>query len=139
MRMRATRELLASRQDVWGFLTEPYHLPDWWPGVAGVQPDRRGPAAGARWEVVAGYEPTLFRRREATGMLLVTAADPPGLFAFQLPHDRLDVRVELEATAADRTLATITVEGPWLIAFRRTLARRAVNRLYALCQTAATL
>ena len=69
----------------------------------------------------------------------VTAADPPRLFAFRLPHDRLDVLVELEATAADRTLATITVEGPWLIAFRRTLARRAVNRLYALCQTAASL
>ena len=45
----------------------------------------------------------------------------------------------LEATAADRTQATITVEGPWLIAYRRTLARRALGRLYALCQTAAAL
>ena len=31
------------------------------------------------------------------------------------------------------------VDGPWLIAYRRTLARRAVGRLYALCQTAAAL
>jgi hypothetical protein len=139
MRMAASSQLLASRPDVWGFLAEPYHLADWWPGASGVQPDRRGVAAGARWQVMLGSEPTLFRRREATGMLLVTAADPPRLFAFRLPHDRLEVRVELEATAADRTLATITVEGPWLIAFRRTLARRAVNRLYALCQTAASL
>jgi uncharacterized protein YndB with AHSA1/START domain len=139
MRMRATRELLASRQDVWGFLTEPYHLPDWWPGVAGVQPDRRGPAAGARWEVVAGYEPTLFRRPDTSGTLVVTAADPPNLFAFHLTADRLDVRVELEATAAARTRTTLTVEGPWLIAYRRTLARRALSRLHALCQTAAAL
>ncbi len=137
--MSASRELLATRPDAWEFLAEPYHLADWWPGASGVQPDRRGAAAGARWQITLGNEPTLFRRPEATGTLLVTAADPPRLFAFQLPHDRLDVRVELEATTADRTLATVTVEGPWLIAFRRTLARRAVNRLHALCQTAAAL
>jgi uncharacterized protein YndB with AHSA1/START domain len=139
MRMSASRELLASRPDVWKFLAEPYHLADWWPGVSGVQPDRRGAAAGARWQVTIGTEPTLFRRPEATGMLLVSAADPPQLFAFHTQHDRLDVQVQLEATVPERTLATITVEGPWLIAFRRTLARRAVNRLYALCQTAAAL
>jgi uncharacterized protein YndB with AHSA1/START domain len=139
MRVQATRELLASRRDVWGFLTEPYHLPDWWPGAGGVQPDRRGSAAGARWQVVAGREPTLFRRPETTGTLVITAADPPNLFAFHLAADKLDVRVELEATAAARTRATLTVEGPWLIAYRRTLARRALSRLHALCQTAATL
>jgi uncharacterized protein YndB with AHSA1/START domain len=139
MRVQAMRELLASRQDIWGLLTEPYHLADWWPGVAGVQPDRRGSAAGARWQVVAGREPTLFRRPETTGTLVITAADPPNLFAFHLAADKLDVRVELEATAAARTRATLTVEGPWLIAYRRTLARRALSRLHALCQTAATL
>jgi uncharacterized protein YndB with AHSA1/START domain len=139
MRVQAMRELLASRQDIWGLLTEPYHLADWWPGVAGVQPDRRGSAAGARWQVVAGREPTLFRRPETTGTLVITAADPPNLFAFHLAADKLDVRVELEATALARTRATLTVEGPWLIAYRRTLARRALSRLHALCQTAAAL
>ena len=69
----------------------------------------------------------------------MTAADPPRLFAFQLVGERLSIRVDLEATAADRTLATVTIEGPWLITYRRSLARRAVARLYALCQTAATL
>ena len=138
MRMSASRELLASRADAWAFLTEPYHLADWWPGAAGVQPDRRGSAAGARWQVTAGSEPTLLRRPEATSTLVVTAADAPNLFAFHLAADRLDVRVELEATAEARTRATVTVEGPWLIAYRRTLARRALNRLYALCQTAAS-
>ena len=47
----ASRELLASRKDVWRFLAEPNHLTDWWPGVRGVEPDRRGFAAGARWRV----------------------------------------------------------------------------------------
>jgi len=137
--VQASLELLASRQDVWAFLAEPYHLSDWWPGVGGVQPDRRGAAAGARWQVVAGREPTLFRKPETTGTLVVTAADPPSLFAFYLVADKLDVRLDLEATGPDRTRATLTVEGPWLLAYRRTLARRALGRLHALCQTAAAL
>jgi uncharacterized protein YndB with AHSA1/START domain len=139
MRVQAERELLAPRPDVWGFVAEPYHLADWWPGASGVQPDRRGSAAGARWQVIASHEPTLLRRPEATGTLVVTAAAKPELFAFQLTAEKLDVRVELEAIGADRTRVTITVEGPWLIAYRRTLARRAAARLYDLCQTAATL
>jgi uncharacterized protein YndB with AHSA1/START domain len=139
MRMHASRELLAPTSDVWALLAEPYHLPDWWPSVSGVEPDRRGVAAGARWQVLAGNEPTLFRRPAAAGTLLVTAAEPLRLLSFQLVAEKLDVTVELEPTAADRTLATITVEGPWLISFRRTLARRAANRLYSLCQTAASL
>ena len=89
--------------------------------------------------MTAGHEPTLLRKPEATGTLVVTASDRPVLFAFHLTGEKLDVRVDLEATASDRTIATITVEGPWLIAFRRTLARRAAGRLYALCQTAASI
>ncbi len=139
MRITVSRDLLAPRPDVWGFLAEPYHLADWWPTAAGVQPDRRGSAAGARWQVIAGREPTLLRRPEAAGTLVVTASEAPRLFAFHLTGERLDVRVELEATAADRTRATVTVEGPWLIAFRRTLARRALSRLHTLCQTGAAL
>jgi uncharacterized protein YndB with AHSA1/START domain len=139
VRAQTSGELLASREDVWGFLSEPFHLPDWWPGVSGVQPDRRGSAAGARWQVVSSGEPTLFRRPNATGTLVVTAADRPQLFAFHLAADRLDVRVELEPAEAGRTRVALTVEGPWLVAHRRTLARRALSRLHALCQTAATL
>jgi uncharacterized protein YndB with AHSA1/START domain len=139
MRVQAVRELLASRPEAWAFLAEPYHLPDWWPGVSGVHPDRRGSAAGARWQVVSSSEPTLFRKPESAGVLVVKASEPPRLFEFELLADRLNVRVELEASSANRTLAAVTVEGPWLLAYRRTLARRAVSRLHALCQTAATL
>ena len=138
MRMSSTRELLSPRPDVWAFLTEPYNLPDWWPGAAGVQPDRRGSAAGARWQLIGGREPTLFRKPEAMSTLVVAASDPPSLFAFHLAADRLDVRVELEAIDEARTRATVTVEGPWLIAYRRTLARRALSRLYTLCQSASS-
>ena len=137
--MRASRELLAPRPEAWAFLAEPYHLGDWYPGISGVVPDRRGAAAGARWEVTASDEPTLLRKPRSSGTLVVTKSEPPRLFAFHLTGEKLDVTVELEATAGNRTHATVTVEGPWLIAYRRTLARRAVNRLYALCQTAATL
>ena len=45
-------ELLAPRADVWAFVAEPYHLSDWWPGVSGVEPDRRGLAPGARWKLI---------------------------------------------------------------------------------------
>src|SRR4051794_26073636 len=139
MRMQASRELLAARPEAWRFLSEPYHLPDWYPGLAGVTPDRRGSAAGARWEIVASNEPTLLRKPRAAGTLVVLAAQPPRLFSFQLLGEKLTVTVELVATAEDRTQATVMVGGPWLIAYRRSLARRALNRLYALCQTAASL
>jgi hypothetical protein len=104
-----------------------------------VQPDRRGSASGARWQLTTGSEPTFLRRPQATSMLVVKASSEPVLFAFHLTTEKLDVRVELEATSADRTRVTITVEGPWLFAYRRTLAQRATRRLYALCQTAATV
>jgi uncharacterized protein YndB with AHSA1/START domain len=139
MRMQASRELISPRPDVWAFLSEPHHLPDWWPGVSGVEPDRRGAAAGARWRVITSNEPTLLRKPASAGTLVVTAADPPRRFVFHLVAEKLEVSVELEALTEHRTEATVTVEGPWLFAYRRSLARRAVSRLYALCQTAATL
>jgi hypothetical protein len=138
LRTQATRTLLAARPDVWSVVSEPYHLADWWPGISGVQPDRRRSASGARWQLTTGSEPTFLRRPETASILVVTASNEPVLFAFHLTAEKLDVRVDLEATAGDRTRATITVEGPWLIAYRRTLAQRAASRLYALCQTAAT-
>ena len=61
-RYAADRVLLAALADVWAFVTEPYNLPDWWPGVASVKPDRRGLAAGARWKVHGTTRPSLFLR-----------------------------------------------------------------------------
>src|SRR5205814_5751055 len=136
-RVSASRELLASRDDVWGFIAEPRHFADWWPGIAAVQPDRRGLAEGARWQIVTDNRPTLFRRATSSGMLLVRAVRAPELFAWTLTGDHIDAELKLDAPADDRTLAALTLEAPWLFGLSRALPRRALTRLHALCQTAA--
>jgi uncharacterized protein YndB with AHSA1/START domain len=138
-RVRAERELLASLEDAWGFVAEPYHLGDWWPGIAAVEPDHRGLAPGARWHVRGGDRPTLLRPRDRTGMLVVVAVEPPHRFHFRLLDDRLEAELILAPAAPDRTLATLTVAGPWFVGLRRSFPRTALWRLHALCQTAATL
>jgi uncharacterized protein YndB with AHSA1/START domain len=142
MRYEASRELLAPREDVWAFLAEPYHLSDWWPTISGVTPDRRGLAPGARWEVLGAPRPTLFRKPQAGGLLLVRTVEPYERVVWHLTAENLDVEVRIRADAPDRTHATVAVEGPWrpeLLGPRRRLPRVALNRLHALCQTAASL
>jgi uncharacterized protein YndB with AHSA1/START domain len=138
-RYEASRELLAPRADVWAFVAEPFHLPDWWPGISGLQPDRRGFAPGARWQVLGSDRPSLFRKPNMSGTLVVLAVEPFERFAFQLTGERIDVELRLAAAAEDRTLATLAVEGPMLIGLKRSLPRTALNRLHALVQTAADL
>jgi uncharacterized protein YndB with AHSA1/START domain len=138
-RASASRELLASREDVWSFIAEPRHFADWWPGIAAVEPDRRGVAEGARWQVRTDDRPTLLRRATSSGMLLVRAVRAPELFAWTLTGDHVDAELKLQASASDRTLATLEIEAPWLYGFSRSLPRRALTRLHALCQTAAEL
>ena len=135
----ASRELLASRADVWAFLSEPFNLPDWWPGIGGVQPDRRGFAPGARWQVVGDSRPSLLRKPNLTGMLLVLAVEPYERFAFQLTGERLQVELRLSEPEPKRTLAQLTVSGPALVGLRRSLPGKALTRLHALVQTAADL
>jgi hypothetical protein len=113
-RASASRELLARRLDVWAFIAEPHHFADWWPGVAGVTPDRRGLAEGARWQVHGVDRPTLLRKATSSGVLLVQRG-------------------------ADRTLAVLEIDAPWLVGVSRALPRRALTRLHALCQTGAEL
>jgi uncharacterized protein YndB with AHSA1/START domain len=136
---RAERDLLASRQDVWGFLAEPRHLADWWPDVASVTPDRRGLASGARWKLRRGAEPGLLRRPNAESTLVVGDAERPVRLTWRIVEERLDVELELEATAPDQTLARLTVSGPFVLGFRRTLPRTALARLHSLIQTASSL
>jgi uncharacterized protein YndB with AHSA1/START domain len=138
-RASAARELLASRDDVWQFIAESGHFADWWPGVAAVDPDRRGFAEGARWTVHASTRPTLFRRSGYSGTLMITAVEPYRRFGFTLTGDRLDAEVLLQQVSQERTRVFLEISGAWLVSIPRSLPRRALTRLYDLCQTAATL
>lgn len=133
----ASRELLAPVDDVWAFVSEPYNLPNWWPRLGGVQPDRRGLAPGARWLVTGDNRPSLLRRPEAVGHLLVLSVERGRGFSFQLTGDRLEVALELEPVGEARTLATLRIAGPWLVGLSRALPREALHRLHSLCQTGA--
>ncbi len=135
----AEQELLAPRSDVWAFVAEPFHMSDWWPGITGIQPDRRGFAPGARWAIVGVNRPSLLRKPNMSGALLVLEVEPPARATWHLTGERMDVELRLKGTEAGRTLATLTVSAPWLVGLRRTLPRQALGRLHALCQTAATL
>ncbi|HET7567629.1 MAG TPA: SRPBCC family protein [Gaiellaceae bacterium] len=141
-RHSASRVLLAPLEDVWAFLAEPFHLADWWPGIAGVQPDRRGLAPGARWRLQAGAQQSfglaLFRRPGAAGTLLVTEVERGRRVAFHLASEHTDAELELESEAPARTRVTLTVQGPWG-AVSRSLPRRALSRLFDLVQTSADM
>lgn len=135
----AARELLAPREDVWAFLAEPNHLSDWWPGINGVQADRRGLAPGARWRIQGLGRPTyvVARRPDVAGTLIFLDVRPPEFAAWQFVQARLDVELRLTEAAANRTRAELTVSAPFLAGLRRSLAHKALTRLYALCQTGA--
>ncbi len=132
-----SRELLAPLDDVWAFVGDPHNFPNWWPRVGGVHPDRRGLVPGARWQVQGENKPTLLRRPEAVGQLVVLAVEPQHLLRFQLTGDRLEVELTLEPDSENRSRATLRVQGPWLVGLSRALPREALFRLHALCQTGA--
>ena len=139
MKSQASVELLAPVEDVWDFLAEPYNFSDWWPGIGGVEPDRRGFAEQARWTLIRGAEPGLFQKPSSRRMLVVTGIEPYKRFAFNLPRDRLDVELRLGPVGHDHTQADLTIDGPFLLGFRRpVLAPKVLERLHDLIQTAAT-
>jgi hypothetical protein len=161
----ASRELLASREDVWRFLAEPHHLADWWPGITGVGPDRRGFAPGARWDVLLveqglggalGARGSVVRRPTGSRVgatLLVTEIALYESWSWQLIRRNrsvrtfvpIDVTIRLRWIESDRTLVTLSVSATESLARvlrgarDQTTARTALNRLYDLVQTAATL
>jgi len=135
-RYAADRTLLAPLEDVWAFLAEPYNLPDWWPGVSGVEPDRRGLAPGARWKVLGPNEPTLLRKPDAAGTLLVLEVVPMSRIVFQVVAQRVDAELDLQDAGEGRTAVSLVVDAPFL-AVRRAFPGQALSRLYDLVQTAA--
>lgn len=140
--IEASKELLAPRADVWALVAEPYHLPDWWPGYTGVQPDRRGLAVNARWEVVRSVAPGLLRRPRGSGLIVIQEVVAARSLRWHDVPQGIDAGLRLEDAGRDRTLATAFVDGPfWRLVGEgaRGLPRQAVARLYDLCQTAASI
>jgi uncharacterized protein YndB with AHSA1/START domain len=138
----ASRELLASRTDVWELVSEPYHLPDWWPAYTGVKPDRLGLAPNARWEVVRGRTPGFFRKPRGHGLIVIKEVAHERLLRWHDVAQRLDAGIRLEEAGPERTLAIAFVDASfWRLRAEgaRELPRQAVARLYDLCQTASTL
>jgi uncharacterized protein YndB with AHSA1/START domain len=127
----ATLELLASREDVWAFLAEPFHLSDWWPGITGVEPDRRGFAPGARWKVLATKRNVFVGPRPTETMVLIREIDPYERWTWHLLKPKTDVEIRLRSVDAERTAVTVSVSNG--------SADKALKRLYDLVQTAATL
>lgn len=137
MRASAELEILAPIDDAWRFSTDPHLLADWWPGFAALVPDRRGLAAGGRWEVRRAPRPSLVRRAAAHELLVVRAVETNRLFSFHLTGERIDCELRLEPVGPKRTRAGLVVSSPLLVGFRRSLPRLALRRLHALCQTGA--
>jgi uncharacterized protein YndB with AHSA1/START domain len=129
-RSEASLELLAPRADVWAFLAEPYHLSDWWPGITGVEPDRRGFAPGARWKVHAAKRNVFAGTRSVESMVLIREIDPYERWSWHLLSPPTDVEVRVASLSETRTRVTVTTS--------RGRAAVAVKRLYDLVQTAAT-
>jgi uncharacterized protein YndB with AHSA1/START domain len=127
----ASLELLAPRADVWGFLAEPYHLSDWWPGITGVDPDLRGFAPGARWKVHSTKRNIFTGSRVVETMVLIREIEPYERWTWHLLQPATDVEVRLRAVAGDRTVVSIETS--------RGNPAVAVKRLYDLVQTAAKL
>ena len=137
----ASRVLLASREDVWAIVAEPYHLPDWWPAYIGVEPDRRGLAEGARWTVLRSRTPGFLRKPRGKGLIVIQRV----FLGEELTWLDLSQNVEAGLRLEDEgrgTRATAFVDGPFwrlLAEGARGLPRLAVARLYDLCQTATSL
>ena len=127
----ASLELLARREDVWAFLAEPYHLPDWFPGITGVEPDRRGFAPGARWKVIATKRNVFVGPRPTETMLLIKEIDPYERWTWHLLRPKTDVEIHLRSVDQARTEVRLVVSNG--------SASAALKRLYDLVQTAATL
>jgi uncharacterized protein YndB with AHSA1/START domain len=133
--------LLASREDVWALVAEPYHLPDWWPAYTGVEPDRRGLAEGARWTVLRSSTPGFLRKPRGKGLIIIQQVSPGEELAWLDLSQNVEAGLRLEDEGRG-TRATAFVDGPlWrlLAEGARGLPRLAVARLYDLCQTATSL
>ena len=79
--------------------------------------------------------PSLFRKPQLTGTLLVLDVVPQRRIAFRLTGDRIDAEIELEPAEENRTKVTLVVDAPMLVGVRRSFPSRALARLASLVRT----
>ena len=123
-----TERVPASRAEVWAILAEPLHLPDWWPGLLAVQPDRRGFAPGARWGATVTRRNPFRRARRVETALLVRDVELYERWTWHLASERLDIEVRLRPVGEQETEVTVTTS-------RGGDAKAAVSRLRELVLT----
>ena len=109
-----------------------------------MQPDRRGVAPGARWQIGEPlsegrpiFGPGMFRRPGAAGTLLILDVVRGRRLAFQLVNENITAEIELSQVDSDHTSVSLTVDASWG-SVRRSFAKDALRRLYDLVQTADT-
>jgi uncharacterized protein YndB with AHSA1/START domain len=142
VKLQASRELLALREEVWNLLAEPYHLSDWWPGYTAIRPDRRGLVAGARWGVVRSSDPGLLRRPGGEGTIIIRGQSPGQVLSWHDVDQAFDAEIRVRPGADGTTIAELTLAAAWwriTLEGLRGLPAQALARLHALCQTAAEL
>jgi uncharacterized protein YndB with AHSA1/START domain len=131
-RFAATKAIDAPPEVVWAVLADPAAFPDWWPGIDQVEAGRQGLAPAARWQLTGPDRPSLLRRPQTTGTLLVLAVARPTRLAFQLTGDRVEVELELRALDDGRTEASLVLDAPSLSGIRRRFPAQVLARLDAL-------
>jgi len=137
-RYAATRVLPAAVEEVWAVLAEPKRLAEWWPGIGAVDPGRRGLVPGGFWRIEGESRgPSLRRRPEMAGNLLVLEVVPRSRVVFQLLTERIHVELELEPAGDDEAAATLAVEPPRFVGVGRQFPSQALSRLAALVRRAA--
>jgi uncharacterized protein YndB with AHSA1/START domain len=138
-RFAAERTLPAPVEAVWEILAEPARWAEWWPDLAAAEPTvRRALAPGALWQIEGTNRPSMFRRPLSGGSLLILEVVPLRRVAFQLPGDRVEVELQLEAAEGEgETVARLAVDAPRFAGFRRTVPSEALAKLAGLVRPSA--
>jgi uncharacterized protein YndB with AHSA1/START domain len=137
-RYEARRTLPAPVEAVWEVLAEPARWSEWWPGLVGAEPTvRRALAPGALWQLEGTDRPSLFRRPQLGGSLLVLEVVPLEHIAFQLSGEHADVELDLEPVEDNETAATLVVEAARFGGIKRTFPSQALSQLAGLVRPAA--
>ena len=136
-RYEARRTLPAPVEEVWAVLEDPARWPEWWPDLVRVQSTvRRALAPGARWQLEGTERPSLRRRPQLGGSLLVLEVVQLEHIAFQLTGEHADVELDLQPVEDGETQATLAIEAPRFGGIGRAVPSQALAGLADLVRSA---